>query len=293
MAFGALALLLIIIAIGGYLAYRYPVKTTWREHADLPVCGRCGYPSRGIESLTCPECGTDLREVGILPSGVHKTGRAGWAVVWTVGLFVASIILVSLAAPIVNPWTVTAREVRQFHATGGQQPGATVITQVHDHLYPPWRRGDNVTVEVPVHVMVRPNVGRSAELHLTPTVAGWLLHTNATPIQGASDLARALAQSAGGSHHEWAETAQAISSELSSMGRLSYVISRFGSRQLTNSSITTRPGQGSVSVNIQRSTVTQRGEAGTLVSAIFFFLVWLWGLRRLYRGKGKPEPHAH
>lgn len=31
-------------------------------------CGRCGYPMRGIASLHCPECGADLREVGMIPT---------------------------------------------------------------------------------------------------------------------------------------------------------------------------------------------------------------------------------
>src|SRR5687768_8193859 len=34
------------------------------EPAD-PRCGACGYIVRGIESLRCPECGSDLRAVGI------------------------------------------------------------------------------------------------------------------------------------------------------------------------------------------------------------------------------------
>lgn len=28
-------------------------------------CGGCGYPVRGLETLNCPECGADLRRVGI------------------------------------------------------------------------------------------------------------------------------------------------------------------------------------------------------------------------------------
>jgi len=29
------------------------------------ACGGCGYAVRGLESLNCPECGADLRKVGI------------------------------------------------------------------------------------------------------------------------------------------------------------------------------------------------------------------------------------
>src|SRR4051812_17324269 len=30
------------------------------------ACGRCGYDVRGLPTFTCPECGSDLREVGIV-----------------------------------------------------------------------------------------------------------------------------------------------------------------------------------------------------------------------------------
>lgn len=46
----------------------------WRAgHAAGPVagfgeCGRCGYSARGIAALCCPECGADLRRVGIVPA---------------------------------------------------------------------------------------------------------------------------------------------------------------------------------------------------------------------------------
>lgn len=43
--------------------------------ARLAACGRCGYPTRGISSFQCPECGTDLRVVGIV-TGRHKA-KAG------------------------------------------------------------------------------------------------------------------------------------------------------------------------------------------------------------------------
>jgi lipid-A-disaccharide synthase-like uncharacterized protein len=47
------------------LIYR-PATNKVRARPDVPVCGQCGYVVRGISSLTCPECGSDLREVGVL-----------------------------------------------------------------------------------------------------------------------------------------------------------------------------------------------------------------------------------
>lgn len=40
-------------------------KPSAKPSATMPACGGCGYPARGITSFECPECGADLREVGI------------------------------------------------------------------------------------------------------------------------------------------------------------------------------------------------------------------------------------
>src|SRR4051812_8979326 len=39
---------------------------TQKPSADGAVCGQCGYSVRGALTFTCPECGSDLREVGIV-----------------------------------------------------------------------------------------------------------------------------------------------------------------------------------------------------------------------------------
>ena len=39
-----------------------------RERKPAPdggTCGKCGYAVRGLTTFNCPECGSDLREVGI------------------------------------------------------------------------------------------------------------------------------------------------------------------------------------------------------------------------------------
>lgn len=36
------------------------------QRKRMPSCGNCGYPAKGISTLNCPECGADLREVGIV-----------------------------------------------------------------------------------------------------------------------------------------------------------------------------------------------------------------------------------
>src|SRR5918993_4809070 len=73
-------------------------RVLWRRKAvTQPACGNCGYFVRGITSFTCPECGKDLREVGIVTPTTHA---AGWstdpllrAALWTLLLPVPATIL--------------------------------------------------------------------------------------------------------------------------------------------------------------------------------------------------------
>lgn len=48
-------------------------KATFDSNSPSPICSKCGYPTRGISELICPECGADLRIVGTVMSG--KRGR--------------------------------------------------------------------------------------------------------------------------------------------------------------------------------------------------------------------------
>lgn len=102
-----------------------------------PSCGSCGYAVAGLDGLTCPECGADLRDVGIeTPAGA----RSPWvvpfaiAVLWSIGIaIVASIVtpLVHRAFPrpysTTATWTFTPAEVEfdtvtiDFSGTGSSQ----------------------------------------------------------------------------------------------------------------------------------------------------------------------------
>lgn len=62
-----LPLLLVLVTAGMAWAV-----VLWRRRgrggagADLATCGRCGYAVAGLTTFTCPECGSDLRDVGIV-----------------------------------------------------------------------------------------------------------------------------------------------------------------------------------------------------------------------------------
>ena len=91
--FAAPAALGIALAARGWIwSRRVPVSNAQPESTAAtadPRCGQCGYIVRGIASLNCPECGSDLREVGI---DVGRRASAGWA--WAAAL--GAVVLWSL-----------------------------------------------------------------------------------------------------------------------------------------------------------------------------------------------------
>ncbi len=79
--------LLVLVVIGAsafgliYLWYRVFKQ---RSGSGLSTCGHCGYAVRGLESMTCPECGEDLREVGIVtPGRKNKVSPILFVISWT------------------------------------------------------------------------------------------------------------------------------------------------------------------------------------------------------------------
>ena len=65
-----------------------------RRGPTEPSCGNCGYLVHGLTTFTCPECGSDLREVGIVTEGFTKRmGPAGRTVTWSALLAVAALFM--------------------------------------------------------------------------------------------------------------------------------------------------------------------------------------------------------
>jgi hypothetical protein len=74
-------LLIVIVLALLIIAHALVALVVWliaRPIADAQVagarCGACGYSTRGIGGFECPECGKDLREVGMIPPGRITAG---------------------------------------------------------------------------------------------------------------------------------------------------------------------------------------------------------------------------
>lgn len=64
MALFALPLLVVLLIASAVVWGRR--RAARRRPGDLATCGHCGYAATGLTTFTCPECGSDLREVGIV-----------------------------------------------------------------------------------------------------------------------------------------------------------------------------------------------------------------------------------
>ena len=107
--FALVPLILVLVTCGG-LVWLWVRVVRGRKLGDLPVCGQCGYGTRGLTGLACPECGADLREVGIVtPRARGQVGPAKFIGLWTLLLPVPMLVAVSLVlaffAPHVTTWT--------------------------------------------------------------------------------------------------------------------------------------------------------------------------------------------
>jgi hypothetical protein len=86
----------------------------WRRRGPRitdPSCGECRYIVRGLEGNICPECGSDLSEVGILYPGTIQL-LPGWkrALLWLLVAPMPTLILFLILMPLCVPqWLRTSQ----------------------------------------------------------------------------------------------------------------------------------------------------------------------------------------
>lgn len=95
---------MILSAYFGLSDRRYISPINANRRVTEPACGKCGYPTRGIGSLDCPECGADLREAGIItPALIEAVGGGTTGCIlpmaWTLGLIAAGFVFDGLVTP--------------------------------------------------------------------------------------------------------------------------------------------------------------------------------------------------
>ncbi|MBX3402361.1 MAG: hypothetical protein KF699_03005 [Phycisphaeraceae bacterium] len=70
-----IGLFMLVVILGAIGVSIVAAIVRWRDRVRQPCCGECRYPVEGLTTFTCPECGKDLREAGILVPGVRPRHR--------------------------------------------------------------------------------------------------------------------------------------------------------------------------------------------------------------------------
>jgi len=79
-----------------------------RKGPTHPICGKCGYAVRGLPTFTCPECGSDLREVGIsMPGTRRELGPVARILIWTILLPIPALPISAVVATFIPFMHVT------------------------------------------------------------------------------------------------------------------------------------------------------------------------------------------
>jgi len=98
-----LGMLTLSVALGGGLTWlitsaarRWDRRAEATRGASHRVCGRCGYRTEGWATWSCPECGTDRREVR--PREVLATSWRGEALLLLPGAAATGAVIAVLAA---------------------------------------------------------------------------------------------------------------------------------------------------------------------------------------------------
>jgi hypothetical protein len=83
----------VLLVLAAFVLFVLRSRTT-RQKPQQPACGGCGYPVQGLPGFICPECGCDLRTVGIRVPDQRVTQAAGimWGLAWTILLAIAAVV---------------------------------------------------------------------------------------------------------------------------------------------------------------------------------------------------------
>jgi hypothetical protein len=103
-------LMLIVVAVAFLLVFRGRTPLDGVTGTD-PLCGQCGYCVRGLLAHICPECGGNLREVGIITPGSRRPlSRGKRVLLWTIVAPMPVLLLFAILFPMIGPqWLRTTQ----------------------------------------------------------------------------------------------------------------------------------------------------------------------------------------
>ncbi|MBN1343855.1 MAG: hypothetical protein JXQ73_14320 [Phycisphaerae bacterium] len=122
-------LLFALLVVGAVVLIVRLVRGAPRHAVAEPSCGSCGYAVQGLPTFTCPECGSDLREVGIRTSQEARPLSSFWRkVIWTLALVLPAVVttlLLMVLLPVILPAPYLISDSRTFEPRSKEYEGIT------------------------------------------------------------------------------------------------------------------------------------------------------------------------
>lgn len=120
-----------------------------KARVKVSSCAACRHPVHDTPSWWCPECGADLRQVGILTLGLRTARPAGFvelATAWTCASVVLGIGLLFLLTELPGLWEVSRKRYHALHSEAGMFDKLSVSSTLKEKDE---QRGDlSVTLDV-------------------------------------------------------------------------------------------------------------------------------------------------
>lgn len=274
-------LLLVLVIVAAVIGSLVATKRNFdRRKLTGPVCGGCGYSVTGLTVMTCPECGKDLRTVGILtPSTPRGTSVVAGTIKFTLLLAFIAAVATAGVESVVPVRHTYGRKVRLGPMSNGYR---SVLVQISRTSWSEDLSSAAVTIEL------EPTVATPAALPARMTVhadGGYEFTAGSRVLRqgifGKSAVlewlkAAGLDTSAADVQHKAARIAAEI--------RIAAHSGRAAMRQSSGSSFSSSSSSGGDPTGVfQTRTLSEVGHSASSPAAPiamlgFWLAVWIWGL---------------
>jgi len=272
---------LLVVGLVGLLLLR-----RGKAGVTQPACGKCGYAVAGLPTFTCPECGSDLRAVGIvMPKSDHGLRRVAWAVLWTILLPLPMLLIARLGLQVGLPMVGTNADTVTLTApTSGAYQSVTIAASGSGPVRSTSRAGT-----VPVQTVTLQLLGIREEASPLTLDAGTLT-SRWTPSQGPSRQGPLTTQVLG----EWMASVGVDPNDAEVQQEIGHLVGLIRSAA-SGSPLSGDTGGMFRHVNQSSNssaTPAPSAKAIVLLFFVFWFVLWVAGLWRCLRRKTAPPPVA-
>ena len=265
-------LFLLLLLLAGSLVF----VALWRQHrarkSNEPICGECGYPVKGLPSFTCPECGFDLRDVGIVtPQMPVPLSPFAKTIILTLFLPIPAYVATHTVKEIVPRVSTQRKRVNLTDPRSGAYSSLKITVHSRGRQTP--YRVQQMDLELTNHE------GSIITLHIRGKELGYrFMNSRGDTIESSSGMT-------GDVLLDWLLTAGIDPSDeelqAEAMRILDFVQSAFG-RGISRVGI---PGFGGMSTNMFGQTSLPQWYMPCALA--FWFLVWLLGVRYFMRHRSR------